>query len=399
MAPIQAEKIEKPLVSSSSEEEESSSSSESSGEESSSDDDGEMLSKLTQKSLAPVAAEKPESDSEMSGSESDSDSDAEPAEKKTTKPLNTVPTKKNPETPESDSVSESESDSDSDAEPVEKKTTTKPLNSVPTKTKPVTSGSAVALPESSTAKRSLKQTEEAAKKKMKMTSTAEHVKKKAAAATDEKVKKKISGDEAKKMFQRLFSETDEVAMLQGVLDFKSTRGDPYEKTNDFCVYIKPLIGFNATTSQITTKLQRSKKKFLNMVKNSLKKGKAEDEITFSKDVDQHFFDLSRKIWGADGIFPANPRKKSPPHASQSHVVNTHLSSSSREIALFFKAENPSVVSLDESRIAAAWDLVEDGPKKREMEEKMEKLKAMKAELCLQRSGLVDSTARMVFKEN
>jgi hypothetical protein len=361
MAPKQAEKIENPHVGSSSEEDEEesgSSESVSSGEDSkkdeSSDDDGEPLSKLTQKSVAPAAAKKPESDSEVS--ESESDSDPEPAEKKT-----------------------------------------KPLNSVGTKTKPETSGSVIALPENSTAKRSLKLTEDDA-----------------AAA---KKKTKISGDEAKKMFQRLFSGTDETAMLQGFLDFTSTRGDPYEKMDAFCDYVKTLIDFKATKSQIVTKLQRCKKKFVNMVKNSLKKGRTEDKIKFAKELDQKAFDLSRKIWGVDGVFPAKPRKKSKdsksPHASPSHaprreeemeipkaiVVNTHLSSSSREIASFFKADNPSVVSLDESLIAAGWDLIEDGPKKRAMEEKMKKLKAMQVELCLQRSGLVDSTANMVLKEN
>ncbi|CAA7060216.1 unnamed protein product [Microthlaspi erraticum] len=373
MAPKQPEKIENPHVGSSSEEDEEesgSSESVSSGEDSkkdeSSDDDGETLSKLTQKSVAPAAsAKKPESDSEVS--ESESDSDPEPAEKKT-----------------------------------------KPLNSVGTKTKPDTSGSALALPESSTAKRSLKLTEDEASAAKKKTKTA---------ATGEEVKK-ISGDEAKKMFQRLFSGTDETAMLQGFLDFTSTRGDPYEKMDAFCDYVKTLIDFNATKSQIVTKLQRCKKKFVNMVKNSLKKGRTEDKIRFAKELDQKAFDLSRKIWGVDGVFPAKPRKKSKdvksPHASPSHaprreeemeipkaiVVNTHLtSSSSREIASFFKGENSSVVSLDESMIAAGWDLIEDGPKKRAMEEKMKKLKAMQVELCLQRSGLVDSTARMVFKEN
>ncbi|CAA7023715.1 unnamed protein product [Microthlaspi erraticum] len=79
MAPMQAEKIENPHVSSSSEEEESSSSSgeefESSGEESSSDNDGEMLSKAKAHSeiCCSVAAKKPESDSEVSDFHSDDD--------------------------------------------------------------------------------------------------------------------------------------------------------------------------------------------------------------------------------------------------------------------------------------------------------------------------------------
>ena len=362
MAPKQTDKIENPPVASSSEEEEEESGS--SVEESNSSDDeaGDVQSKLTQKKpvAPPPAAKKPESDSEE---ESESDSDSEPATK------------------------------------------TKPLNAVVTKPIPAT------LPESS--KRSLKQADNEPKKKAKTSTTEQAKKKPSTSAADEEVKK-ISGEEAKKMFQRLFSETDEIAMLQGFLDFTSTKGDPSENMDAFCDYVKPLIDFNASKAQIVTKLQRCKKKFVNIVKNSLKRGKTEDQITYAKDLEQKTFELSRKIWGSDGVLPAKPRKKSndvvksPPSPSHtpkkevekrkgSVVVDAHLSSS-REMALFFKAENVSVFGLDESTVSAVWDMVEDGPKKREMEEKLKKLKDMQVELCLQRTALLDTTAKMIFKD-
>ncbi|ESQ54782.1 hypothetical protein EUTSA_v10027016mg [Eutrema salsugineum] len=357
MAPKQAEKIEKPPVASSSEEEEEESGS--SGEESeSSDDEGDVQSKISQTTPATITAKDFESDSE-----------------------------------------EGESESDSDSEPTTTKT--KPLNTVVTKPKPETSGSAaVTLPESSTAKRSLKQADDEPIKKLK-TSTTEHAKKKP--ATDDEVKK-ISGEEAKKMFQRLFSETDEIAMLQGFLDFTSTRGDPYENMDAFCDYVKTLIDFNASKAQIVTKLQRCKRRFVNI-------GKTEIGVML-QDLDQKAFELSRKIWGTNGVFPAKPRKKSKetkllPSASPTHTrkeekpmanaLNTHLSSSG-EIASFFKAENVSVFGLDESTVSGNWDLVPDGPKKREMEEKLKKLKDTQVELCLQRTELVDTTAKMIYKD-
>nr|VDD40336.1 unnamed protein product [Brassica oleracea] len=361
MAPKQTDKIENPPVASSSEEEEEEESG-SSGEESNSSDDeaGDVQSKLTQKKpvAPPPAAKKPESDSEE---ESESDSDSEPATK------------------------------------------TKPLNAVVTKPIPAT------LPESS--KRSLKQADNEPKKKAK-TSTTEQAKKKKTSASDEEVKK-ISGEEAKKMFQRLFSETDEIAMLQGFLDFTSTKGDPSENMDAFCDYVKTLIDFNASKAQIVTKLQRCKKKFVNIVKNSLKRGKTEDQITYAKDLEQKTFELSRKIWGSDGVLPAKPRKKSkevellstPKKEAEVEtqkkvsVVDNHHLSESREMALFFKAENASVLGLDESTVSAVWDMVEDGEKKREMEEKLKKLKAKQMELCLQRTALVDYTAKMIFKNN
>ncbi|CAN7119274.1 unnamed protein product [Brassica rapa subsp. narinosa] len=357
MAP--KDKIENPPVASSSEEEEEESGS--SVEESNSSDDeaGDVQSKLTQKPVAPPPpAKKPESDSEE---ESESDSDSEPATK------------------------------------------TKPLNAVVTKPIP---------PESSTAKRSLKQADNEPKKKAKTSTTTTEQAKKKPSGADEEVKK-ISGEEAKKMFQRLFSETDEIAMLQGFLDFTSTKGDPSENMDAFCDYVKTLIDFNASKAQIVTKLQRCKKKFVNIVKNSLKRGKTEDQITYAKDLEQRTFELSRKIWGSDGVLPAKPRKKSkevevvstPKKKAEVEtqkkvsVVENHHLSESREMALFFKAENGSVLGLDESSVSGVWDMVEDGPKKREMEEKLKKLKAKQMELCLQRTALVDYTAKMIFKNN
>ncbi|CAF2149769.1 hypothetical protein HID58_001492 [Brassica napus] len=326
--------------------------------------------------------EEEESGSSVEASGSSSDDEAGHVQSKLTQ----KPPKKKP-----DSDSE-EDESDSDSAPPTK---TKPLNAV------VTSGS---VPESSTAKRSLKQADEEPKNKKVKTS-----------ATEQEVVKKISGEDAKKMFQRLFSETDEIAMLQGFLDFTSTRGDPYENMDAFCDYVKTLIDFNASKAQIVTKLQRCKKKFVNIVKNALKKGRTEDKVTCSKDLDQKAFELSRKIWGANGVLPAKPRKKfndvvkSPPSPSHtpkkevekrkgSVVVDAQLSSS-REVALFFKAANVSVFGLDESTVSAVWDMVEDGAKKREVEEKLKKLKDMQVELCLQRTALLDTTAKMIFKDN
>ena len=327
--------------------------------------------------------EEEESGSSVEASGSSSDDEAGHVQSKLTQ----KPPKKKPE---SDSE---EDESDSDSAPPTK---TKPLNAV------VTSGSVAG---SSSAKRSLKQADDEEPKNKKVKTS----------ATEQEVVKKISGEDAKKMFQRLFSETDEIAMLQGFLDFTSTRGDPYENMDAFCDYVKTLIDFNASKAQIVTKLQRCKKKFVNIVKNALKKGRTEDKVTCSKDLDQKAFELSRKIWGVNGVLPAKPRKKfndvvkSPPSPSHtpkkevekrkgSVVVDAQLSSS-REVALFFKAANVSVFGLDESTVSAVWDMVEDGAKKREVEEKLKKLKDMQVELCLQRTALLDTTAKMIFKDN
>ncbi|XP_023635026.1 GLABROUS1 enhancer-binding protein-like isoform X2 [Capsella rubella] len=186
---------------------------------------------------------------------------------------------------------------------------------------------------------------------------------------------------------------------------------------------KKLIDFDATKSQIVTKLQRLKKKFTNTVKKSLKKGKSEDEIQFPKDIDQKSFELARKIWGSNGVMTSKSRKKvggtpaskapkemklvvhstpkkpaeaKRPEKTEAKAVNTGLSIG-REIALFFNAENSSSCCLDESTVTAVWKKVADGAEKTKVEEKWKKLKAKQMELCLQRTELVNETAKMIFK--
>ncbi|XP_010438912.1 PREDICTED: GLABROUS1 enhancer-binding protein-like [Camelina sativa] len=348
----------------------------------------------------PVVSSSEEEESGSSGDESDSSAEVSRKDVSSSKK------------PESDSEGESESESDSEPEPAKK-----PV--VATKAKSdAASGSAAALPESSKSKRPLKEAEPEANKKLKISET-EHVVK-TAKANDNESSKKISKEDAKKMFQRLFSETDEVALLQGVLDFTSTKGDPYEDSDAFCSYVKKLIDFDATKSQIVTKLQRLKKKFGNTVKNAAKKGKSEDEVKFAKDIERKAFELARKIWGSNGVMTSKSRKKiggtTPVAATKDMKLVAHSTpkkpqegnrpektegkgglSIGREIALFFNAENSGSCCLDESTITAVWKKVADGAKKTQVEEKWKKLKAKQVELCLQRTELTNETAKMILE--
>ncbi|KFK25038.1 hypothetical protein AALP_AA8G058500 [Arabis alpina] len=303
-----------------------------------------------------------------------------------------------------DSDSSKKHNSASDSDPIKTKiVVTKPESSGSMKTT-TKSSVVVAEPESTTAKRPLKETEEDVEVKKKKMKTELVMK-------NQEPEEKVSGDETKKqlMFQRLFSENDEIALLQGILDFTSTRGDPYEKMDVFCEYVKKLINFDANKSQLVTKIRRLKKKFGNTIKNSLKKGKSEDEIVFSKDLDQKAFHLSRKVWGSNGVLASKSRKKLGENSKEiikkeekpkQNVVSVCRSSSEGgEIASFFKAENTTAFGLDEPTVAARWEMVSDVAKKREMEEKLKKLKATQEELCLQRTGIVADTVKLIFNDN
>lgn len=105
-------------------------------------------------------------------------------------------------------------------------------------------------------------------------------------------------DTKKKLFQRLWSEKDEVALLKGVIAFIGEEGsDAFQDMNAFYEFIKESIHFNVSLIQLKEKVARFKKKFVNHVTNC-KKGEGK---TFSRAHDQELFDLSKKIWGSEGL--------------------------------------------------------------------------------------------------
>ncbi|XP_048599835.1 probable transcription factor At1g61730 [Brassica napus] len=82
--------------------------------------------------------------------------------------------------------------------------------------------------------------------------------------------KKI-GEDSKKpaAFQRLWTEEDEIAVLQGMIDFKKDTGNsPYDDTNAYYDYIKKSISFEVSKNQFMDKLRSLKKKYMGKEKPS-----------------------------------------------------------------------------------------------------------------------------------
>lgn len=244
----------------------------------------------------------------------------------------------------------------------------------------------VSLPERSTAKRSLKKSdaEDSSKKKMKTV----HVDQKQGKEEDE-TKNQI-------MFQRIFSEDEGLALLQGILDFTSQKKqDPFKEKDAFYNFVKEFISFDASQSQIATKVRNLKRKFEKAMEKSLRRGKGgEKEIVFSKVVDQKAFELSRQIWGSEGVWASKSKKKL---RGKQEAASTSVSSG-REIVSFLKAENVTSFALDESTMLAGWNMVRNGPKKRKMVEKQKKVKAMHTQLCSERAKCVDDIVHAIFKD-
>ncbi|KAG6572314.1 STOREKEEPER protein, partial [Cucurbita argyrosperma subsp. argyrosperma] len=127
-----------------------------------------------------------------------------------------------------------------------------------------------------------------------------------------KMKRVMNGEdieEGKKVcgsgINRLWSEDDEISILQGMIDFQSAKGsDPYTDMSQFLEFIKKNLSVNVSKNQLIDKVRRLKKKY----KNNSEKGRNGDDPVFLKQHEHNSFVLSKKIWGNEA--KNKPRKHS-----------------------------------------------------------------------------------------
>ncbi|KAF8392747.1 hypothetical protein HHK36_023096 [Tetracentron sinense] len=114
------------------------------------------------------------------------------------------------------------------------------------------------------------------------------------AAAEEK--KPSAFDESRRLFQRLWTDEDEIGLLQGFLDFSTQRGTQnsshHHDTGPFYDQIKTRLQLDFNKNQLVEKLRRLKKKYRNVV-SRISSGK---EFSFKSPHDQAAFEISRKIW-------------------------------------------------------------------------------------------------------
>ncbi|KAI3465650.1 hypothetical protein Pfo_022313 [Paulownia fortunei] len=97
---------------------------------------------------------------------------------------------------------------------------------------------------------------------------------------------------------RLWSNEDEIALLNGMIEFRNGKGlDPYADMGAFYNFVKGKVLVDFSRDQLRTKIGRMKKRFL----NAFKKGENGLDPVFSKPHEDMAFVLSKKIWaGAVG---------------------------------------------------------------------------------------------------
>lgn len=100
-------------------------------------------------------------------------------------------------------------------------------------------------------------------------------------------------DESRKLFQRLWTDEDEIELLQGFLEYTNQKGqhNSYD-TNLFYDQIKSKLQLGFNKNQLVEKLRRLKKKYRNVV-SRINSGK---DVAFKSSHDHATFDISCKIW-------------------------------------------------------------------------------------------------------
>lgn len=121
-------------------------------------------------------------------------------------------------------------------------------------------------------------------------------------------RKVVPLDESRRLFQRLWTDEDEIELLQGFLDYTNQRvvNNPYHHhhhdTTAFYDQIKNKLQLDFNKNQLVEKLRRLKKKYRNVL-SKISSGK---DYVFKSPHDQITFDISCKIWSNEAAVVSTP---------------------------------------------------------------------------------------------
>ncbi|KAK8546020.1 hypothetical protein V6N13_067258 [Hibiscus sabdariffa] len=109
-------------------------------------------------------------------------------------------------------------------------------------------------------------------------------------------------DESRRLFQRLWTDEDEIELLKGFLHYTTSKTNPNSSSSSshhhhhdtalFYDLIKSKLQLDFNKNQLVEKLRRLKKKYRNVM-NKINSGK---DFSFKSPHDQTTFEISRKIW-------------------------------------------------------------------------------------------------------
>ncbi|XP_057472240.1 GLABROUS1 enhancer-binding protein-like [Actinidia eriantha] len=337
----------------------------------------------------------PSSDEEVEGEsseENESQSESDEEEDKTSTPATQTPS-----VPTKPGESGSESDSPG--------LTIKPISSKPMED-----------PSKATAKKPRSKSSSAVvEKENKINHDSKRAKKKAV-DSDKVVEETAASDSKKQLFQRLWSEDDEIEILKGVMEYRTKKGvDPGTDMDDFHDFIKKSLHVAVTRTQLYHKFRRLKKKY----ENNAGKGKNGVDRSFSNPHEQKAYEWSKKVWGGEdnGIggdsVKVNGKTKKNKSQNQNQnqreiVVALPMIDRAKEGAKTEVAKSAGVSrsigvkrnfgesSLEDEIMKDGLELI-GGSKKLELEEKWKKLREEEMELYLKRVDLIREQTKLVLE--
>lgn len=217
------------------------------------------------------------------------------------------------------------------------------------------------------------------------------------------VKKTPTDDVKRQLFQRLWSEDDEIAILKGMIDYRSKKkADPVADLSAFHEFIKKSLHVDVSKSQLQDKIRRLKKKYENNAGKE-KKGK---ERTFSKPHEQKGYELSKKIWGKEKSDKVQEEVVKVENVTSSKG-QSNSGSKDDGVLVVVKVDKPSTEVEKTVEVTPNLSLISCGgsvaalekwlddhsgllsvEKRNEIEEKSTSLKVTEAGLCLRRVNLI-----------
>ncbi|MBA0843588.1 hypothetical protein Goarm_000762, partial [Gossypium armourianum] len=136
-------------------------------------------------------------------------------------------------------------------------------------------------------------------------------------------------DESRRLFQRLWTDEDEIELLKGFLDYttsKTNSNSSHHHHHDTALFydlIKSKLQLDFNKNQLVEKLRRLKKKYRNVM-NKINSGK---EFSFKSPHDQATFEISRKIWSSsvgkveDNVLDYDENNITPPTTTNINLLD------------------------------------------------------------------------------
>ncbi|GLT34179.1 hypothetical protein SLA2020_087100 [Shorea laevis] len=184
-----------------------------------------------------------------------------------------------------------------------------------------------------------------------------------------RLKKESNEENAMKLFQRVWTEEDEIVILNGMIDYKDEMGeDPSSNMGEFHHYILESVSFVCTKIQLKEKIRRLKEKYL----KKANKG----EKTFSTPHEDQVFRLSKKIWGKQKVKKAT-------EVGEKVDANIPI------------RKSLGVASLEAEILAVGLDVVE-GPEKEALEKRWKSLRIAELKVFLVRNQIVADQAKLLL---